>query len=111
MARSELAMERDREEWRKRARAAMKALGRGAQARCARELRTSEAEVSHLLSGRIKFSHWVVPISEWLGIAPPTIGMPDAVAELISVATTLTPEDRDALLNMAKHLKDRSEKH
>lgn len=97
-------MERDREAWRQRARKALKAIGRGAQAQCARDIGTNESEVSHLISGRIKYSHWVVPISKWLKIAPPTIGLTNQVQELTELAHRLSPEQVALLVEMGEAL-------
>lgn len=104
MGTSNTEVERDREAWRVRARAAFKARGHGSKVECARDIGCSPSEVSHLLTGRIKFAHWVVPISQWLGIAPPTIGLSDTVAELANRAEQLTPEQQQLLLNMANEM-------
>lgn len=79
-------------EWCLRAKAAFDARGRGSQQECAEKVRCSPGTISQLLKGKNTWSRFVVPISTFLGIAPPTMRVSDrreveiltGVARLIS---------------------------
>lgn len=58
-------------EWRKAARAALEAKGRGANARLAKAVGCSKPTITLVLNGGQASSAFVGPISDWLGIARP----------------------------------------
>lgn len=57
--------------WRRAARAAFAALPRGSQTRCAEDVGLNKGTLTQLLDGRIAFSPFVGPVSDWLGIDRP----------------------------------------
>lgn len=102
-------MEDDREEWRRRARAAFKEKGWGAQAECARAIGKSESAVSHVISGLTKSSDLMLPISKWLGIAPPTIGLTDLDREMHEAWNNLDAKRQRRALKILKLLEEEQE--
>lgn len=98
------AVEVDREHWRVQARAAFKALGRGSKARCSRELRISQSQITGILNGRIKGSPWAYSIADWLKISPPILGLSAKGAELVSLVERMTPSQQEAMLAVANEI-------
>lgn len=78
-------------EWCERARAAFAKRGRGAQRECAQAVKCSEGTITQLLKGKNGWSSFVVSISAYLGIPPPTVRVSDLreVAILTGVSQLL----------------------
>jgi hypothetical protein len=98
-------------EWRVRADEGFKAIGRGAMARCAREVGCSQAAINRILNGLIVASEFVGPISDWLAangveVARPQASISDeAEHELLEEARALGPEEFSQLLSLARLLR------
>lgn len=92
-------------EWRKRARERFKELGRGAKARCARELGVDDSQVNHVLSGRVKTSSWVAAVADWLGIERPQEHVPSARhGDLLRASRELDSESLEIVIALARRL-------
>lgn len=97
--------------WREKAEQGFNRLGRGAMARCAREVGCSQAAIRRLLDGHIVTSVLVGPLSDWLvdnGVEVPhpqaTIS-DEAEHELLEEARALGPEEFSQLLSLARLLR------
>lgn len=98
------AVEVDRENWRVQARGAFKALGRGSMARCSRELKISQSQITGILNGRIKGSPWAYSIADWLKIPPPIVGLSSNGVEFLSLFEKMTPKQQEAMLAIAAEI-------
>lgn len=91
------------EHWRTRARDTLESSGL-TRKQVAQGLGTSQATLSRLLSGEIRASRLVQPLSDLLGIPTPTLpGDPD-VARIARLIADLDPESQRLLERLARLL-------
>ncbi len=58
------------------------------------------------MTGRSKFSkEWLIPVSTWLGIAPPAFGLKPEAALLMEEAAELDADEINSLILVAKQIK------
>lgn len=92
-------------EWRTAARAALDAMPRGSQERCAEAVGCSAGLLSQLLSGAVDHSVFVGPISDFLGIPRPVqIAMTGDESEINARVRRLTDEQRAIVLGVLRQM-------